>query len=597
MGKKSKSTKAASIVQNAKASASSTTRKNRLNVFIRRPHVSMLLIVVVGFLVYSNTFSVPFAFDDETAIYRNATIRDMGNFAKDPVSGILFNSRIVGQLSFALNHAVHGLDVRGYHIVNLLIHLLSALLVYRLVVLTFRTPYLSGYFQKTREGFIDIPRFVALFTALLFVSHPIQTQAVTYIVQRYASLATLFYLLSIVMYVQSRLSALPRGRYAFYALSVISAILAMKTKEIAFTLPVMVVLYELMFFRGEMRKRMLYLVPLILTMLIIPLSMMGGRGALTGAASIDKAMEGASLNVITWSEYLNTQFRVIVTYIRLLFLPIHQNLDYDYPIYKTFFDPPVILSFSFLISIFSWGVYLVYRSFRTDNDGRYWLRLMGFGIFWFFITLSVESSVVPIADVIFEHRLYLPSVGFFLAVMAGVMWIGDRYVEKKPLIRRGVLPLMIIVVISLSVTAYARNLVWQSEVTLWEDVVKKSPGKPRPNYNLGLFYSRQNRLDEAIAHYQAAIRIAPDYYRPYNDLGNAYFNKGRFDEALHEYKTAIALKPDYAKPYNNIGIVYAKSGRYADAAQNFHKALELDPTYVDARRNLDLLNKQLSERR
>ncbi len=559
--------------------------------FIQRPVIQVLMIVVIGFLVYSNTFRAPFVFDDESSIYKNIAIRDAGSFTKGAVPGILFNSRVVGQMSFALNYAVNGLNVVGYHIVNLLIHLGSALFVYWLVVLTFRTPYFSGYVQQPADGFFDSRRFVALFTALLFVSHPVQTQAVTYIVQRYASLATLFYLLSLVMYIKSRLSESPKTRYAFYALSFVAAVLSMKTKEISFTLPVMILLYEFMFFRGDIKKRLLYLVPLVLTMAIIPLSMVWGRGSLTDTGVIDKVIEGASLNIISRGDYLNTQFRVIVTYVRLLFLPINQNLDYDYPIYSTFFNPQVFLSFLFLLTVFVWGIYLVYSSFRPDKGERYWFRLFSFGIFWFFITLSVESSVIPIADVIFEHRLYLPSAGFFLAVMSGVMWMRGRF-GKMAMIRKAVLPVMVIVVMGLSVTAYARNMVWQDEVTLWEDVVKKSPKKPRPNYNLGLFYSRQGRIDEAIIFYQAAIKMAPTFYRPYNDLGNAYFNKGQIDKALDEYQASVALKPDYAEVHNNIGIVYVKEGRYAEAVREFQAAIKLKPGYVHAYINLGSLHEE-----
>jgi tetratricopeptide (TPR) repeat protein len=348
---------------------------------------------------------------------------------------------------------------------------------------------------------------------------------------------------------------------------------------------------------------------MLLTMAIIPLSLalrVHGEGAAAG--SLDEITKVAgSVDISRW-DYLNTQFRVIVTYIRLLFLPINQNLDYDYPIYKTFFTPPVYLSFLFLFSVFGWGVYLLYRSslkldsrlrgndtkgkiktFPEDsgnkNEEKYWYRLIAFGIFWFFVTISVESSVIPILDVIFEHRLYLPSVGFFMAIMASVMWFTGRWVNK-PLIKKAVLTAMILAIAVFSATAYARNGVWRDEVTLWEDIMKRSPNKARPNYNLGLLYSKLNRIDEAIILYQTAIQITPNFYRPYNDLGNAYFNKGRLDDALHEYQTAVTLNPDYAEPYNNIGIVYAEKGRYEDAIREFQTALQLKPNYADAHANL-----------
>jgi tetratricopeptide (TPR) repeat protein len=336
----------------------------------------------------------------------------------------------------------------------------------------------------------------------------------------------------------------------------------------------------------------------------------GGSPAEVGGIA-DELTRGASLNIISAGDYLTTQFRVIVTYIRLLFLPINQNLDYDYPIYKTFFTPGVFFSFVFLLLIFAGGVYLLYRSFRNTDiiksqktvtpakagvqessggtfrniDQRYWYRLIAFGIFWFFVTISVESSIIPIADVIFEHRLYLPSVGFFMAVMAVVMWFTGRW-GNKPLMKKAVLVALILIVVLLSATAYARNGVWKDEVTLWEDVVKKSPNKARPIYNMGILYSKMNRLDEAIILYQKAIVIKPDFYRAHNDLGNAYFNKKRFDDALREYQTAVTLNPDFAEPHNNIGIIYAVKGLYEHAISQFQIAIKLKPDYADAYANL-----------
>ena len=318
--------------------------------FSRKPLVHILIIVVLGVLIYSNTFNAPFAYDDIISI-TDPIVRDIRLIGPQNIYG----SRFIGQLSFALNYQLHEFNVAGYHIFNLLIHLLNALLVYWLIILTFRTPNASAYLPKDVLETSDPFRWIPLFTALLFVSHPVQTQAVTYIVQRFASLATLFYLVSLVMYIKARSSeSAKKARYAFFAASIISAVLAMRTKEIAFTLPVMVLLYEFMFFRGDIKKRMLALLALLLTMLIIPLSMLRQVGS-TGVRGIDELTRMAgSADVSRW-DYLNTQFRVIVTYIRLLLFPINQNLDYDYPIYRTFFTPPVFLSFLFSWVFFAWG--------------------------------------------------------------------------------------------------------------------------------------------------------------------------------------------------------------------------------------------------
>ncbi len=555
--------------------------------FFRKPVVHILIIVVLGVLIYSNTFNIPFAFDDTSSIRYNSTIKDVHHII-DPQN--IYSNRLIGQLTFALNYQLHGLNVAGYHIFNLLIHLLNALLVYWLIILTFRTPYVSAYLQKDVLKTSDPYRWIPLFTALLFVSHPVQTQAVTYIVQRYASLSTLFYLVSLVTYVKARgADSSKKARYALYAASIISAVLAMRTKEIAFTLPIIVLLYEFMFFRGDIKKRMLYLLPLLpllLTMFIIPLSMMLRQSGSTGASGIDALTKIAgSVDVSRW-DYLNTQFRVIVTYIRLLFLPVNQNLDYDYPIYRTFFTPPVFLSFFVLLGVFCWGIYLLYRSYKSDQANHCWYRLIAFGIFWFFVTLSVESSIIPIEDVIFEHRLYLPSVGFSMAIMSGVVFIYVRLANQTKVVAKVFLPVMILMVISLSLTAYARNMVWSDKVTLWEDVVKKSPYKTRPHYNLAEAYQKQGRLNDAVKEYQTAINLKPDLVEPHYNLGLANQALGRFDDAVREYQTAIKLKPDYADAHNNLGVTYGMQGRFDDAIKEYQTAIKLEPGYAKAYNNL-----------
>jgi hypothetical protein len=552
--------------------------------FSREPVVHILIIVILGILIYSNTFNIPFVFDDIYNITHAPGIKDIRNFFN---LQSMYGSRHIGLLTFALNYKLHGLNVVGYHIFNLFIHLLNALLVYWLVILTFRTPYASAYLQKDVLKTSDPYRWIPLFTALLFVSHPVQTQAVTYIVQRFASLATLFYLVSLVTYIKARGSdSSKKARYAFFAASIISAVLAMRTKEIAFTLPVMVLLYEFMFFQGDIKKRMLYLLPLLpllLTMFIIPLSMMRS----TGAIGIDEITKIAgSVDVSRW-DYLNTQFRVIVTYIRLLFFPVNQNFEYDYPIYRTFFTPPVFLSFLVLLGVFCWGIYLLYRSYKSDKANCCWCRLIAFGIFWFFVTLSVESSIIPIEDIIFEHRLYLPSVGFSMAFMSGIVFIYVRLANRTKVVAKIFLPVMILMVFSLSLTAYARNMIWRDEVTLWEDVLKKSPNKARPHYNLGVAYQRQGRFDGAIREYQTAINLNPNHAKAYSNMGAVYHQQERLDDAIREYQTAIKLKPDYVDTHYNLGLAYHKQGRLDDAIREYQTAIKLKPDYADAHRHLE----------
>jgi tetratricopeptide (TPR) repeat protein len=416
---------------------------------------------------------------------------------------------------------------------------------------------------------------MALLSAILFVTHPVQTQAVTYIVQRFASLATCFYLLSLACYIISRLTERTKPRYAFYLLALISAVLAMKTKEAAFTLPL--ALYEVLFFKGTLNKRFVRLVPLLLTMLIVPLSLLSFD---MPAGEIMEAIEDKTLvQDMSRADYLLTEFRVIVTYIRMLFFPINQNLDYDYPLYHSFFDYQVLLSFLFLLSLLAFGVYLLRRFSAAEQASR----LVAFGIFWFFLALSVESTLIPL-HVIFEHRVYLPSAGAFWALGAGAFVLLEKLNHKK--VKAFTVLSFVLIPLVLSYATYARNNVWRTELSLWEDVVRKSPEKARGHNNLGFAYWSEGLTDKAIEHYLISLKLNPDFATAYNNLGLAYYNKGLIDSAMAYYEISIRLEPDYVKAYNNLGVAYGSKGQFDKAIEYFQAALKLNPGYAEAHNNM-----------
>ena len=274
--------------------------QNKISMYLQKPFLHILLITAVGLLAYSNTFNVPFHLDDSAVIIRNPIIKYLHFFVEPSKAKAFkgffeyetFRLRYIGYLTFALNYKVHGLNVAGYHIVNLAVHIINALLVYWLVLLTLRMPFFRTTYSEARTlqavpcGLP--PNWIALFSALLFVSHPVQTQAVTYIWQRVTSLTATFYLFSLLMYIKARSDCSKVGskesetgflsdlNLIFYVLSVLFAIIAMKTKEIAFTLPIIIALYEFMFFEGRLKSRILFLIPVFSTMFIIPLTLFVG---------------------------------------------------------------------------------------------------------------------------------------------------------------------------------------------------------------------------------------------------------------------------------------------------------------------------------
>ncbi len=538
----------------------------------------LLLICALGIIVYSNTLHVPFYLDDVFGISKNPVIKDLHNFAEP---SILLSNRVVGMFTFALNYAVHGSDVTGYHVVNILIHICNAFLVYWLVLLTFQTPFIvrsplpvrpadvKNHDGATNLSALPVPNLIALCSALFFIAHPVQTQAVTYTIQRFTSLAAFFMLLSLVSYIMARSAAVTSRRIAFTVLSFISTVLAMKTKEIAFTLPVLIICYDLLFFRGGLKTRAAWFIPLLLTMLIIPLSLTGLTG--TSLELVTRASEASRVETdLSRIDYILTQFRVIVTYIRLLLLPVNQMLDYDYPIYHTFRDPAVSGSFLYLLSLIGLAGYGIIVS-RT----RYrFLRLIAFGILWFFIALSVESSFIPIIDVIFEHRVYLPSVGFLIALntaLVGGIEALFGNTRRSVQATRAVLVLLASGIVIFSIATFQRNNLWGDSLAFWEDALGKSPNKGRVYSCLGNAWMDRGRTDKAIENFTKAVALQPEYVYGRINLGFAYFSLRLYDDAIVQYEEVLRLNPNNAETHLNLSIAYRKKG-WNDKAEK-HRTL------------------------
>ncbi|GAB4483109.1 MAG: tetratricopeptide repeat protein [Thermodesulfovibrionales bacterium] len=558
-----------------------------------RTRFYLACIVIAAVLVYSSTLDSPFQFDDIPNIAENPAIRDFRYFA-DPslveqlgrtkgLNPALFRTRYAGYATFALNYRLHGLDVRGYHLANVLIHVVNSLLLYWLVMLTFETP-----FSRASGGLRSLSgsgrTATAFFTAALFAVHPVQTQAVTYVVQRFASFAALAYLLSLCLYIAWRNGAQehPRGRAAsvlLYAASLLAACLAMKTKEFSFTLPLTMAMYEFMFLDGKTARRIFFILPFLVSTLLIPLSLAGAGDAASTLRGINEGAVNLSgeRSSITPADYLITQFRVIVTYLRLLILPVGQNLDYDYPVFDAISRPAVLVSLSLLAAMLSFGVFLFRLSGRPEVNGRNWFRLASFGIFWFFITLAPESGMMPIIDVIFEHRLYLPSIGFFIALAATVGAAGEGLRRWNDHAQTALACAVAAMTLIMAGAAYARNSVWLDELRLWSDTVEKSPAKARPRHNVGLAYAKQGRTDEAIREFRTALRIKPDLAGAHYDLGVAYGSLGMIDAAIREYQAVLMLLPDSAEARNNLGLAYIDQGRIDDAIREYQTLLVMHP--------------------
>jgi Tfp pilus assembly protein PilF len=563
--------------------------------FLSKPVSHLSLIIILGVLGYSNTFNVPFQFDDEANIVKNPIIKNLVYYVTPAKAKVyegfaeypLLINRYIGSLTLALNYKINGLDVTGYHVVNILIHLINSLLVYWFVHLIFIA--LASGAGGDNPLYLRHAPAIALFSALLFVTHPIQTQAVTYIIQRFTSLATMFYLFSIIMYVEARLALndyykkhgkkISKRAFGYYLLSLCAAVLAMKTKEISFTLPAMIVLFEFIFFKGETKSRVLYLAPFVLTMVIIPATLIfivnlsGGVGPAT-------SLSGSN---VTRLDYLFTQFRVIITYIRLMFFPVDQNLDYDYPMYHSIFDPGVLQSFLALIIICLTVIYFFWRHRKTQPLAR----VIFFGTAWFFATLSIESSIIPIIDVIYEHRMYLPSFGIFLVIGVVLMVFVERC--RRKWVGGAVVLSVLMLALVLTAMTYSRNNVWADKIVFWQDVVSKSPEKARGYTQLGSAHEEKGNLDEAIKYYKKASYLEPYNSEIYLFQGISLSKLGRTNEAMQEFREALRINSYNPEAHFNLGMALAKLGRTNEAIQEFREAaLRINPHNAEARARLGI---------
>jgi len=605
----------------------------------------LLLFVVLGFGVYSNTFQAPFQFDGVLRIQDNPHVRltkiTLKGIGKSAFNENSCRNRPIANITFALNYYFHKYRVTGYHVVNIVVHILTAMLLYVFTRITLLALQSGG--SRLKPGSIALylqplnASFIAFFSAMIWLVHPVQTQSVTYIVQRMNSMAAMFYILSLFLYVKGRLAqkrtssqAEHNGRskdtdkeqdindqpktshhYLWFVGSFLAWILALGSKEIAVTLPFFVLLYEWYFFQDLSKtwlKRCLkYFLAIVVLLALISLLFLGSS-PLERLQSLGDYSE----NAFTFGERVLTQPRVVIYYLSLLFYPhpSRLNLDHDFPLSHSLTDPiTTLLSIGAIVGIIGLACYLAGKE-----------RLVSFSILWFFGNLVLESSLIPLA-IIYEHRPYLPSM--FVSLM--IVTLIHRYVNLKWL-QVGVLCAAVALC---SLWTYQRNSVWSDDVALWKDCVEKSPKKASPHHHLGNALLHQGRLDEAVSHFSEALRIEPYVVGTYNCLGNAlirqgrpdeatsvylqalrldpknvkgrcnlavvYMGQGRLNEAITYFSEALRIKPDAPKVHSNLGVALVRVGRLQEAVSHFSEALRIAPEDADARYNLGLAMKLLGK--
>ncbi len=525
---------------------------------------AIILLLIAGAIAYASSLNGPFIYDDIPNIVDNQAIHDIHNTVnlfQGPAGSGLYTRPFI-RVSLAVNYAFGGDNVRGYHILNLAVHLLAGIALFGIVRRTLLTDRMKAIYGQaaTTLGFA---------CALLWMLHPLQTQAVTYIIQRCESMMGLFFLLTFYCAIrgwQSSRSGLWHGAAVLFFL------LGAGSKEVIAVAPPLLLIYDAVFMKKGWKAAVRTSWPLYC-------GLAGGLIVLAFIVMLGmQAAQGAGLKEsLPPVQYWQTQPMVIFHYLRLVVWPDPLCLDYVWPLTTWQKAWPSIMILSTLIALAGWAVFK--------------RKPAGFLGAWFFAILA-PTSLVPLPDPAFEHRMYLPLAALVVLVVVGLYRFGlimqERYaVGKDKLVLVGVVGLLVLVLLLGGIT-YKRNGVYASEVSIWTDTVQKSPRNSRAHLNLGLELDRAGNPYEAIRHFEEAIRLQPDYAGAYSNMGNVLANLGKTDDAIRYLQEAIRLKADYAEAYSNLGVAYGRAGRLNEAVVQLEHALRLKPDYAAAHSNLGL---------
>ena len=560
---------------------------------LRRALAVGALLAVAAAVAYSNSFTVPFVFDDPQYTVENPAIRNLWRPWE------LIPTRPVLAFTLALNYRLGGFQTGGYHAFNLLVHVLAAWTLFGLVRRTLQGETLQAVWGKHAGK-------LALAVALLWLVHPLQTQSVTYIIQRGESLMGLFYLLTLYCAVRARGS---KYAVAWWLGALVSCALGIGAKQVALTAPILVFLYYWFFFPTafEGRKWLLWL--------IVPL----GAGCLAAglwyALRMGHFTAGFSVRGATPWTYALTQSAVLWHYLRLAVLPLGLCLDYGWPVAKSGAEV-----WPFLVGTLAWLALTAWALLRRHP--------LGFLGAWFFVILAPTSSFLPIADAAVEHRMYLPLAAVVVLAVLAVFRAGAQLFARQswtPAERRVVAAasgwtLLAATAFILGVLTFARNRVYESNLTLWSDAAARRPlnarahsnvgavltrlGRPaaaRPrleealrldaaypeaHYNYGVTLDHLGERDKAMEHYRKAFELSPNYAQAFSNYANDLGQIGKWAEAEKYYRHAIWLKPDYSEAYCNLGAALDALGRTGEALDAYRTALKINPDFPEAHCNL-----------
>ena len=535
--------------------------KDNLNYCFLFAILSLLLLIV-----YSNSLQTSWHLDDYNNIVWNHGLRinnlmpesfQQAFFAHPSTPGKLY--RPLPMLSLALNWYWGQDQVLGYHLVNLLIHILCAWILFLLILNLYKTPILKTY---RNENII----FISLLATVLWALNPIQTQAVTYIVQRMASMATMFYLLGMLCYVKARLHD-QRKAWLYFSGSFFCFLFALGSKENTITFPFALLMLEFIFFQTKINVKVFRKNILISLLLGSVLIAFGTLLFLKGDLSI--ILRTYDQRPFTLAQRLLTEPRIIIYYLSQIFYPIPGRLciDHDILISTSILHPwtnlPAIIFIFFLISL-----------------GVYWIKkqpLLSFPILFYFLTHCVESTVIGL-ELFFEHRNYLPSLFLFWPIAFIIYKVLIFYQENNRCMFRFIITAVILLIMGLGLGTHIRNLAWTNEKTFWEDAVAKAPLSSRPLYNLAYLNTKINHHTLAMVFFKKALNLhvksSKEHSSTFNNIALLYYRWNKNAKAGYYWDQAMIVNPKNPKPYYGKSVMLFNADKWEDALKLLQKAAD-----------------------
>jgi len=516
-------------------------------------------------LIYSNSFYGDWHFDDFYNIVSNPHIQ-INDFSWNNIKHCIYGleqknpSRPLSYLSFSLNYHFDGTNVFGYHIVNFAIHYLAAVFLFLFIHNTLKLPLLKDRYEN-----IAYP--VALLATFFWAINPVFVTSITYVVQRMAAMAGMFYIMSMYFYLKARTTEKKKHSIFFFIACLLAGLAAFLSKENSVMLPVSILLFDLILIQGISKANIKKFIKITILPAVVVLF-----SGLIYTGGLSNAFGGWELRDFTMGERLLTESRVIIFYLSLLFLPINSRLTllYDIDFSRSLFQPwttlPAIL---LILAALGFAIYLAKKR-----------PLVSFCILFYFLNHLIEGTVFNL-ELIYEHRNYLPAMFLFVPAAEGIIYALD-YFRNKKFIQIVVAAGVVVIIVAAGYSTYQRNGIISDDFLLWFDNINKSPRLSRPHSNIGRVYFNNNMYEKAFSEYEKALTL--------NDFGNKqalavqeynmgllYFREKKNDLALNYFKKSTAFLPDYIQTAIHIAKIKMRQNNIPEARRIIENKLKKYP--------------------